>query len=234
MSGTIKWLGQAGFIVKTDTGSFTVDPFMVEPPDDSERLYPPYMKEGEEHVDIALSSHEHWDHFSPETYEKYVTPDVIVGPKAVMTALEKSGLKIPGIELNRNQTLERCGFKITATMADHTPDSVGFLVEVEGKKLFCSGDSLFTTRLCVANCRLDPDVAFVCINGKLGNMTVFEAASYCKLLGVKTAVPTHYDTIRHNSENPNTFLRGLSRMAPEIKGIIMERGVEVPLDSLFA
>jgi len=229
MSGTITWLGQAGFLVKTETGSFAVDPFLGTAKGNSERMYPPFLEKGEVHVDMVLTTHDHWDHFDPETYQDYVIPEVIVGPSSVMRALERCGLPIQGIELNRNRTLERCGFTIKAVFADHTNDSVGFLVEAEGKKLFFSGDTELTARLCTSNAGLCPDVACICINGKLGNMNYFEAASYCKLLGAKTGVPTHYDLIRHNSENPKEFTDAMARIAPDIKALVMERNVEYPL-----
>lgn len=126
MSATIMWIGQAGFILKTEKGALSVDPFCGEAKGNSERIYPPFIKKGSVHVDLVLTTHAHWDHFDPVTYEEYVIPDTIVGPGTCMAALEKSGLAIPGVRLDRGETLERCGFRITATTADHDVDSVGY------------------------------------------------------------------------------------------------------------
>ena len=141
-------------------------------------------------MDLVLTTHAHWDHFDPVTYEEYVIPDTIVGPGTCMAALEKSGLAIPGVRLDRGETLERCGFRITATTADHDVDSVGYLVSCDGVKLYFSGDALFYNKNHCAKCRYGAGcVAFICINGKLGNMNYMEAASYCRILGAKVGVP---------------------------------------------
>ncbi len=233
MSATIMWIGQAGFILKTEKGALSVDPFCGEAKGNSERIYPPFIKKGSVHVDLVLTTHAHWDHFDPVTYEEYVIPDTIVGPGTCMAALEKSGLAIPGVRLDRGETLERCGFRITATTADHDVDSVGYLVSCDGVKLYFSGDALFTTKTIVPNVGMAPDVAFICINGKLGNMNYMEAASYCRILGAKVGVPTHYDLIRHNTENPKEFTDALARVAPEVRGFVMERGREYQMEEIL-
>ena len=218
----IMWVGQAGFIVEASGGSLAVDPFYGTAKGNSERLYPP--EKCNIKVDMVLSSHAHWDHFDPETYSDYVIPQAIVGPGTVMKELGESGLGIEGIKLDRREVVERCGFKITATMADHDVDSIGFIVETDGYKLYFSGDTLMTTRMLLPNINMRPDIAFICINGKLGNMNAYEAAGYCKALGTKVGVPTHYDLIKHNTEDPGSFTGALSRMAPDVKAVVLKRG----------
>lgn len=234
MRATITWLGQAGFLLKTEKGALSVDPFCGEAKGNSERIYPPFIEKGSVHVDMVLTTHAHWDHFDPVTYAEYVIPDAIVGPGTCMAALEASALAIEGVRLDRGQTLERCGFHIKATPADHDVDSVGYIVEFDGRKLYFSGDALFTTKTIVPNVGMAPDIAFICINGKLGNMNYMEAASYCKILGTKVGVPTHYDLIRHNTENPKEFTDALARVAPEVRGFVMELGREYQIDEILS
>jgi L-ascorbate metabolism protein UlaG (beta-lactamase superfamily) len=227
MSATLTWLGQGGFLVQTDKGSLAVDPFFGNALGSSERLYPPSLKDGSVKVDMVLTTHAHWDHFDPatETYREYVIPQLMVGPGSCMEALEQSGLDIPGKRLDRHQTMEGAGFTITATPADHTPDSVGYIIEADGYKLYISGDALFTTTTIMPHINLHPDISCICINGKLGNMNAYEAASYTKALGSKVSVPMHYDLIRHNTENPQEFVNALAHITPESKGFVMERNV---------
>ena len=233
MSATITWLGQAGYILKTADAVIAVDPFCGTAKGNSERIYPNDIEKGSIHADMVLSTHAHWDHFDPDTYRDYVIPKVIVGPGTCMAALEKSGLPIEGIRLDRRGTLDRCGVHLTATFADHDVDSVGYIVEFDGCKLYFSGDTLFTTRTITSNAGMEPDLMFICINGKLGNMNAFEAASYCKLVGAKNAVPMHYDMIRHNTENPKEFVDAVSRIAPAVKPHVLERRKEYALDELI-
>lgn len=233
MSAVIQWLGQSGFLVKTETGSLAVDPFFGEAKRNNQRIYPPCLPQDPVHVDMILTTHTHWDHFDPVTYRDYVIPKVIVGPGSCIDALKASGLPIEGIRLDRGQSMDRLGFRITAVPADHLLDSVGFLVEFVGLRLYFSGDLMFTADSIMPNAGMKPDITFICINGKLGNMNFREAASYCRIVGTKVGVPTHYDMILHNTENPQQFVLALDEYAPEVVPFVMERGQEYPLQELL-
>ena len=117
MNAVIQWLGQAGFLLKTDKGSLAVDPFFGEAKRNNQRIYPPYLEQGSVHVDMVLTTHAHWDHFDPTAYKEYVIPETIIGPGTCMRALKETDLTIPGIQLDRGEVLERCGFRITAVPA---------------------------------------------------------------------------------------------------------------------
>ena len=233
MSITIMWLGQGGYLLKTDKGSLSIDPFCTDAKGICERMYPNFIDKGSVSVDLVLSTHDHWDHFDAETYRDYVIPKTFVGPGSCMKLYKESGLPFEAVELNRGEVLERAGFRITATVADHTADSVGYFVETEGLKLYFTGDTLYTAKLLEGNAELRPDVIFTCINGKLGNMGYHEAARYARFLGVKVAVPNHYDMIRHNTENPQEFVNALAQVAPEIPSVVLESKVEYPMEYII-
>ena len=233
MSVSIFWLGQAGVILKTEHGSLAVDPFCGSAKGISERLYPPFLPKNSVFVDLVLTTHAHWDHFDPETYRDYVIPKAIVGPGSCMAALERSGLEIPGIRLDRRGTLEQNGFKIRATAADHDLDSVGYLIEAEGYKLYFSGDALFTANTIIPNIDLSPDLAFVCINGKLGNMNAYEAAAFCRILRAKVGIPMHYEMIRNNTEYPKEFTNALERSGAAVKPFVLEKGREYRIEEIL-
>ncbi|MDR1205340.1 MAG: MBL fold metallo-hydrolase, partial [Peptococcaceae bacterium] len=167
----IIWLGQAGFVLQSGGGALAVDPYCGQPPDGSVRLYDPIVPKGWKEVDIAVSTHDHWDHFDVQTYEEYVIPKAIAGPGSCMKRLRASALKdkTEAIPLDCGDTVDRCGFRLTAVYASHDRDSIGVLVECEGATLYFSGDTLFVPMLLMMN-RFKPDIAFICINGKMGNM----------------------------------------------------------------
>jgi L-ascorbate 6-phosphate lactonase len=234
VSLTIIWLGQAGFVFKSAQGSMAIDPYCGQPPDGSIRLYEPIIPKNWITVDFSVSTHDHWDHFDTATYVDYVLPKAIAGPSSVIKLLKKSPLngKVESIPFDTGDTFERCGFKVKAAYAVHDRDSIGVLVELDGLKLYFSGDTLFSSMLMMYN-NFKPDVMFVCINGKLGNMSYFEAAQYCKLLDTKTAVPMHYDLIQHNTENPESFTKILPVLSPQTKGVIIEKGIEYKIEDIF-
>lgn len=231
---TFEWIGQAGVIVRTPSAVIAVDPFCGTAKDNSERIYPNDIPKRGVLADAVLSTHAHWDHFDPETYRDYVIPETIVGPTSCIRALEKEELDIPGVRLDIGETTQIKDVKIKAVTASHSdPFSVGFLLEVCGKKVYFCGDTLFTGEIIVRNAGMEPDLSFVCINGKLGNMNHYEAASYCKIIGSKAAVPVHYDLIRHNTENPKEFIDSMKKIAPSIKVTVMERRKEYGMEQLL-
>jgi L-ascorbate 6-phosphate lactonase len=120
--------------------------------------------------------------------------------------------------------------RFAAVFADHTPDSIGVVVECGGVRMYFSGDSLFNERLFEIK-NLSPDIAFVCINGKFGNMNWQQAVELSKKLEVKTAIPDHYDMFPINSEDPEVFVRSFDQTG--IKSMSIERGYEYPIDQLL-
>ena len=81
---------------------------------------------------------------------------------------------------------------MTATFARHTlPDAVGFLLDIDGLRLWHSGDTEYDQHLrALAAPKLD--VAFICINGGGGNMNAHEAALLAWQLKPRAVVPMHY------------------------------------------
>lgn len=80
---------------------------------------------------------------------------------------------------------------VTAVYARHTVEAFGVVVRGDGVTLYFSGDTLFDKRL-YGVAQFAPDVTFLCINGKLGNMNVSEAVEVARSIGAPVNVPNHY------------------------------------------
>lgn len=81
---------------------------------------------------------------------------------------------------------------MAATFARHTlPDAIGLLLELDGIKLWHSGDTEYDQHL-RALAAANLDVAFICINGGGGNMNAYEAALLAWELKPRVVVPMHY------------------------------------------
>ena len=94
--------------------------------------------------------------------------------------------------------------KLTAVFADHTVEAFGLIVQAEGKTLYFSGDTLYhETLFDIAG--YHPELAFICINGRLGNMNAQEAVQLANRIGAKVSIPNHYDMFASNSEDPRKF-----------------------------
>ena len=61
-----------------------------------------------------------------------------------------------------------------------------------------------------------PNIAFLCINGKWGNMNVQEAVHVAKYIGANINIPNHYGMFASNTENLELFTSQLHN------GFIME------------
>lgn len=229
----ITWLGQGGFILENDNGKMAIDPFCGEAKENTRRLYKPVITAGNVFVDFSISTHAHWDHFDPDTYRNYVIPKAILGPGSCMAALTKSGLETEGISFNAGDHMVISGFKLSALYADHDGDSIGAIIEYDGYRLYFSGDTKFSSLLLARNIDLRPDISFICINGKFLNMDCTEAALYSGFLKTKMVVPTHYDLIENNTEDPSQLLDKLPQLASGVTGFIMDRGKTYKIEQIL-
>ena len=83
------------------------------------------------------------------------------------------------------------------------------IVKAENKTLYFSGDTLYNEKL-LDIAQYNPDITFICINGRLGNMNVEEALVVAEKIGAKINIPNHYDMFASNSENPRLFADNIS------------------------
>ena len=120
-----------------------------------------------------------------------------------ISELKKLG-KENAAALNVSDSIKIGDFQITAVFADHTVEAFGLIVKAENKTLYFSGDTLYNEKL-FNIAEYNPDITFICINGRLGNMNVNEALITAKKIGAKINIPNHYDMFESNSENPLLF-----------------------------
>ena len=123
--------------------------------------------------------------------------------KDIETELKKLG-KTNVETLSPDECITVGDIELTAVFADHTVEAFGLIVKAENKTLYFSGDTLYNEKL-FEIAKYKPDITFICINGRLGNMNVDEALITAKRIGAKINIPNHYDMFASNSENPYLF-----------------------------
>ncbi|GHV67970.1 hypothetical protein AGMMS49928_06250 [Spirochaetia bacterium] len=232
MAVTVTWYGQAIFLLKSSSASILIDPYFSNAcaAEGFIRLYAPPVRKGELSVDYLMSTHDHSDHLDIDTVRDYVRWGNFYGPSSCVDHLKRENFAAEKIhEFNRGQKISLGDFSISAVHAEHTDDSIGIMAEIGGKRLYFSGDTLMNPKLFDIK-EKEPDAAFICINGKFGNMTWQEAVIYAHALKVKAAFPFHYDLFAVNSENP-AFFAGAFQGSP-IKCRILEMGKSYNLDEL--
>jgi len=213
----LTWLGQGGFLLDCDGRRLAIDPYLSDALARShnlKRLFPPPLSTDALAPDAVAVTHDHLDHFDPETLVPLLAafPEcLLVGPESVV----EHGRRVvfaPGrmVSVAPGQSVEAAGYRITAAPAAHSDRfAIGLLIEAGPRLLYVSGDTLYSPTLAVEVLALVPraiDCAIVCINGKLNNMDAGCAARLVEQLRPGLAVPMHYGLFAENTVEPGEFL----------------------------
>jgi len=238
MSGEVCvwWLGQSGYALKTVSELIYLDLYL------SEHLTKKYATTEKPHIrmteaplhgsDITnaswvFASHKHSDHFDPETL-----PDLFTAsPNARFILPAALSDHAVGLGLNRERLIPTRGDEtlMVGSMTVHSLPSahptfefseaggypfLGYLIEVDGLRLYHSGDTLVYEGLADRLRAFAPDLLFLPINGTDArrdalkvppNMNAAEAVALAKAVGSGTVVPCHYDMFTFNTANVNDF-----------------------------
>ncbi|MBE6537309.1 MAG: MBL fold metallo-hydrolase [Ruminococcaceae bacterium] len=202
----IRPLGQSGYVLKTERSEIIIDPYLSDSVNriaGRPRLLPIPISPESISCDAVICTHNHLDHLDPDTVAKIDLKQLFIttnSGKEMLLSLGRENV----IAINEGECVKVGDFEITAVFADHTVEAFGLIVKAKGKTLYFSGDTLYNERL-FDIAKYSPDVTFICINGKLGNMNVEEALAIAKRLRAKINVPNHYDMFASNAENPHLF-----------------------------
>jgi L-ascorbate 6-phosphate lactonase len=243
-SGTIAcaWLGQAGYLFKTQAGlTIMIDPYFSDECERLEglkRLLPPPITAQEVQPDLLLVTHGHLDHLDEPTVRAYASngrTTLIAPPSCTSRATEWGWPSSRLRSLSPGESTRKGANRFTATFARHTlPDAIGFLMTIDGIRLWHSGDTEYDEHLRrIAADKVD--VAFLCINGSGGNMNAHEAALLAWQVKPRQVVPMHYGmwsaedyTYRgaapDATPDPTLFASTLARLDPKIRVNVLEVG----------
>lgn len=203
---TIKWIGQSGYIIKTASTEIIIDPYLsdiVNKIANRPRLVPAPIAPQEIAADAVICSHDHLDHLDTESVELmndnlyFITTNE---GKEKLAELGKTNAK--AMSLGDSVTVG--DIRLTAVYADHTVEAFGLIVDADGVRMYFSGDTLYNEKL-YEIAEFNPDITFICINGKLGNMNVNEALDVAVKIGAPISIPNHYGMFASNTEDPHKF-----------------------------
>jgi len=214
----IWWIGQGGFIFKSSDGKIIIaDPYLsnsVEKEVGLKRLVEIPVEPESLIADLLLCTHDHLDHSDPDTLKNIDLKKIkrIAGPGSVYRKCRSFNLpenKMSIIE--RGEEKSYGGIKARAIFAKHTEDSVGYALDLNGVRIYISGDTEYDdklTRLADA----PPDIMIICINGKWGNMNFNEAAALTAEINPGLVIPTHYGMFAENTTDPTKFIQALKTL----------------------
>ena len=182
------WLGQASVVLRVADATVYIDPFLSEYPD---RLAPPLFSPGEAApADYILCTHEHVDHFDPQTLSgmaqisprvRFVVPLHLVEQ---VTALGISADRVLGTQPGEVLHLgpitllavpachglkappARYSFDFVERGGKHLYRYLGYILEIAGVRIYHAGDTVIYDGLVERLREQEIDVAFLPINGR--------------------------------------------------------------------
>lgn len=224
----IVWIGQGGYVIKSNNTEIIVDPYLsdiVGLLHGRPRLYPAPFSAESITADAVICTHDHLDHLDPEAIEKMRDEQFFIVTNEGAKHLEELGKKNYRAA-TEGDVITIGDFEITIVYANHTCEAFGLIIKADSECIYISGDTLFDEKLFEIK-RFSPDITFICINGRLGNMKVGEAVITAKEIGARVNIPNHYDMFASNSEDPEKFTSCLSN------GFIMERFKEYAVKEII-
>jgi len=203
----LKWLGHASFKISNKKIIY-FDPYKI--------------KEGEK-ADIILISHSHFDHCSIEDIKK------IRDENTKIFTTQECASKLNGISMKPGDVKEVDEIVIKAVEAYNIDKfrqgnelfhpkglGIGFLVEINNKKIYFAGD---TDNITEMN-SIEADIALLPVGGTY-TMNAKEAAEAAIKINPKIVIPMHYGIIVGSKEDALDFKK-LVEAKSDINAVVLE------------
>lgn len=232
---SVVFMGQAGFVIKSSKGKMlAVDLYLSNAGEQAygfKRLMPYLLDPREIVFDIVVCTHEHYDHFDYDAM-----PELLASKKTKLVAAKdcKKLLNMLGLLkddmffLSTGQSVEICGFDISAVYCDHgpeTPDAIGLVIKVDEKKIYISGDTCLRIDKAEEIKECGPfDIMIAPINGAFGNMNELEMVKLCSIIEPTRVIPCHYWNFAEHGGNPGVFAEELRKQLPKQDYYFMRLG----------
>lgn len=194
----ITWLGQAGLLFEHQGYTIMLDPYLS---DSVEKINPanyrrvPVMESlFDIQPDMLIFTHNHLDHYDPETVRRFLTPEgniTVLAPASVWQEVRKFGGRHNYVLFNRHTQWSQCGLTFTAVMAAHSdPTPIGVIIDDGERKYYITGDTLYNEE--IFNDLPDAIYAlFLPVNGVGNNMNMLDAARFAQRIQAQKVVPLH-------------------------------------------
>ena len=194
----ITFLGQAGLLFESNGFKIMIDPYLS---DSVEKINPENcrrVKVDEKFFsikpNIMIFTHNHLDHYDPETVSRFISVDsniTVLAPKSVWDEVRRIGGNNNYVLFNRHTTWTEKKIKFTAVKAEHSDTaSIGVIIDDGNKKYYVTGDTLYNEEI-FEDIPKDVYAVFLPVNGVGNNMNMTDAARFAKRINAKKVVPIH-------------------------------------------
>ena len=194
----ITWLGQAGLLFETEELKIMIDPYLsnsvVKINPNNYRRVPVDERFFDVKPDVMIFTHNHLDHYDPETVPLFIREDTavtVLAPWSVWNEVKQLGGRENNyVVFNRKTQWTESGVRFSAVKAEHSDEyAIGVILEAEGKTYYITGDTLYNDTI-FDDLPKEIDVVFLPVNGLGNNMNMTDAKRFCEYIGAK-AVPMH-------------------------------------------
>ena len=220
----VTWLGQAGLLFESDEGmTVMVDPYLsnsvekVEP--HNYRRKPIDTRFLDMQPDVMIFTHNHLDHYDPETAPVYFNRDkkmTVLAPASAWAVARKNGGGHNYVQFDCGTVwTDIRGIRFTAVKAVHSDAyAIGVIIEElsSGKKFYVTGDTLYSYTI-FPTLPKDIYAVFVPINGVGNNMNAVDATLFAGETGARYSVPVHFGMF---DEGDGSAFKGKNRIIPKI------------------
>jgi L-ascorbate 6-phosphate lactonase len=230
------WLGQAGFAFKTPAGRIVyLDPYLsdaVERLHGFKRLSLPPVTAEEVRADLVVLTHEHTDHLDPDALPVIARNNPscrFAAPAGCAAGLTEAGIAPAArLVLEPHRRYDAGGVAIHTAPADHgdlSPTALCMVLECEGIRVLCTGDTAFRPQTMKPLFDPRPDVMLPCINGVFGNMGPIDAAMLVHEARPRYAIPCHFGMFaEQGASDPGGFLYACRNFSPGVSAMILKPG----------
>ena len=205
----ITWLGQAGLLFEISGMKIMIDPYFSDSVEKINPLNYRRVKVLDDFFDIKpdimIFTHNHLDHYDPETVSKFISDNskiTVLAPSSVWAEVRKYGGNNNYVQFNRHTVWTECEICFTALKAEHSDEhAIGVIIDNKINKYYVTGDTLYNEEIF----RDIPDdiyAVFLPVNGVGNNMNMEDARKFCERISPEFAVPIHcgmFDDIDMNN-----------------------------------
>jgi L-ascorbate 6-phosphate lactonase len=230
----IYWLSQAGFVLKSPSGKIVyIDPYLsdvVERMFGFKRMMVCPISAEEVVADLIVCTHEHLDHMDIDALPVVSNnPRVrFAGPIECVKEFKKMGIAQERcILLEEGAEFRLDGIRINVVFADHgelAPDAVGVIVEMDGIRVYHTGDTAYRPAQFEPAIKMQPHILLPCINGRYGNLDAHEAALLTQAVHPQLVIASHFWMFVEHNGDPAGFLEHCSKLAPGTQALTMKPG----------
>jgi L-ascorbate metabolism protein UlaG (beta-lactamase superfamily) len=208
------------------------------------RIYPPpFLPDKKQQVDYYLCTHNHGDHLNLDTILPLANANPntrFIVPAPWVSVLTKAGIEKGHVQgAKSGEGIEAGSITIIPVPAVHTRfiqdegekdkdgncRDLGYVIKAGGLSLYHSGDTWITPGLVKTLKQMGPiNIAMLPINGTdwertdngcIGNVNAMDAVKLAQAIPIDLVIPSHYDMMPNNTENPAYFADCMYRHCPE-------------------